>query len=660
MWFTDVASHRSAASVRAVRAGLLCALALLAPQLTPEGAALTVYRLGGADQKEPSLGVPFEFVQLSWEDVDPARYGFVQSLLIEPDALTPELLEETANLTPSTLGGGLTFLRYGIWEKPESVPGWWPDRFSVLMADEDDGTFHEYTRDMIYNFDLGRPVHLRRVRFYTREDSHRSIPAYLIGVNDGDSTKDGERPYAPPGDNPRDASGSFQKTGFYDFHIVHAGEGARVVDLDFDHVPTRRLLFRIFSEGGTSWEIVEFQIYGAGFVPSSRYISNVLDLGQPMSLGPLSWAGAEGDGEDVSVELRMRAGSDVDPNRYWRYTFRGFEQVFTSASGAPLTREQYDDLEVAEKGDVTYDPENWDAWHASFDFAAGTGASPLDRPRRYLQFDLAFTSTPASAGRVDYVEFAASPRLITRAVAELFPDVAAVGEVTTFTYKVRPWMEPDDASFDAIRIDTPAQVLSVDTVGRLNGQEVEIEVIRMDEEGFAVTFPRIGVERTQELLEIGFQARIFEYDTPFTGRLFDSAAPHEVPQMVLQGEADEVTDSRTTRVALAQIPESAIRQLRLSSGVCTPNGDGVNDAIAITYQLVNLTGTVPARIGVYDLSGRKVSELTGEVSSGPVGASWNGTDARGALLPPGIYLLQLLVEADDGEDRVQRLVSLAY
>ena len=660
MSFIEAVGYRSASAGRAVRAGLLCTLALLAPQLAPEGAALTVYRLGGVGLEEPALDVPFEFVQLSWEDVDPERYGFVQSLLIEPGALTPERLEETTNLTPSTLGGGFTFLRYGIWEKPESVPGWWPDRFSIHMADETDGTFHEYAQDMIYNFDLGRPVHLRRVRFYARDDSHRIIPAFLIGTNDGDPTKDGERPYSPPGDNPRDASGRFQKTGFYDFHIVHEGEGTRVVDLDFDHVPTRRLLFQIFAEGNITWEIVEFQIYAGGFVPSSQYISNVLDLGQPMNLGPLNWLGAEGEAEDTSVELRMRAGSDVDPNRYWRYTFRGFEQVFTGGSGAPLTREQYEDLELAEKGDITHDPENWDAWYPSFDFAAGKGASPLDRPRRYLQFDLAFTSTPGSSGRVEYVEFSASPRLITRAVAEVFPDEAPVGEVTTFTYKVRPQLEPGDASFDAIRVDTPAQVLSVDSVGRLNDQEVEIEVIRMDEEGFAVTVPRIGVERTQELLEIGFQARIFEYNTPFTGRLFDSAASHEVGQMVLQGDADEVTDSRTTRVALAQIPESAIREVRLSSGVCTPNGDGVNEAIDITYQLVNLTGAVPVQVGVYDLSGRKVNDLTSAASSGPVSASWNGTDAQGALLPPGIYLLQLLVEADTGEDHVQRLVSLAY
>ena len=74
-----------------------------------------------------------------------------------------------------------------------------------------------------------------------------------------------------------------------------------------------------------------------------------------------------------------------------------------------------------------------------------------------------------------------------------------------------------------------------------------------------------------------------------------------------------------TRVALAQIPESAIREVRLSSGVCTPNGDGVNEAIDITYQLVNLTGAVPVQVGVYALSGRKVNDLPRAASRSALG-----------------------------------------
>ena len=56
------------------------------------------------------------------------------------------------------------------------------------------------------------------------------------------------------------------------------------------------------------------------------------------------------------------------------------------------------------------------------------------RPRRFVQLKVAFHSTPESGGRVDYLQFAASPPLVTRATAEIAPAVASVGEVTSFTY----------------------------------------------------------------------------------------------------------------------------------------------------------------------------------------------------------------------------------
>jgi flagellar hook assembly protein FlgD len=130
---------------------------------------------------------------------------------------------------------------------------------------------------------------------------------------------------------------------------------------------------------------------------------------------------------------------------------------------------------------------------------------------------------------------------------------------------------------------------------------------------------------------------------------------------VVEGDADERSDGNRLRVALTSIPDSPIRNLRLSSPVVTPNGDGVNDLVEIEYQLLNLTGKVPAAIGVYDLSGRKVSEIG--VGAGPVSGlfrvEWDGA-GEGGTLPPGLYLLQLEVEADTGQDQAGRLVSVAY
>ena len=223
-----------------------------------------------------------------------------------------------------------------------------------------------------------------------------------------------------------------------------------------------------------------------------------------------------------------------------------------------------------------------------------------------MQLQVAFHSTPGSGGRVDYLQFAASPPLATRATGEIAPAAAAVGELTSFTYQVRPRIEPGDPGFDIIAVDTPARIAAVEPRARLDGADLDLTVTRQDENGFALELPRIGPDHNGMLIELDFQARVFDYGTPFTARLADSEAPFEVPQPVSEGDADELNDSNRTRVALTTIPDQSIRSLRLSSAVFTPNGDAANDVLRVEYELMNLKGSVPVSVAVYDLTGRKV------------------------------------------------------
>ena len=103
-----------------------------------------------------------------------------------------------------------------------------------------------------------------------------------------------------------------------------------------------------------------------------------------------------------------------------------------------------------------------------------------------------------------------------------------------------------------------------------------------------------------------------------------------------------------------------VRAIRLQSPIFTPNGDGVNDAAHIQYELLNVD-RVPVVIEVYDLAGRKVAEvIDGERTSGRFRATWDGRGADGELMPPGTYLLHLVVETDGGRETARRVVGLAY
>jgi len=154
---------------------------------------------------------------------------------------------------------------------------------------------------------------------------------------------------------------------------------------------------------------------------------------------------------------------------------------------------------------------------------------------------------------------------------------------------------------------------------------------------------------------------VFKYGTVFSGRVFDSERPEEVHQTVTPGDADPLVDANGLRVDLRGLSQKTIQAMRLSSPVITPNADGINDEIEIVYDLLNLTRTEPATVEVYDLAGRRLGSIrAGVAESGRFSTVWNGRDDLGNVLPPGLYIIRLMVETDNGTVAKQRTVSLAY
>ncbi|MXW81073.1 MAG: hypothetical protein F4Z57_19220, partial [Gemmatimonadetes bacterium] len=93
--------------------------------------------------------------------------------------------------------------------------------------------------------------------------------------------------------------------------------------------------------------------------------------------------------------------------------------------------------------------------------------------------------------------------------------------------------------------------------------------------------------------------------------------------------------------------------------VLTPNGDGINDAVELSFVVFKAQDAVPM-VEVRDLVGRPVVQLT-PVAEGPTRLfTWNGQDSAGATVPPGIYLWRIDVNADSGDAIELRVVEVAY
>jgi flagellar hook assembly protein FlgD len=98
--------------------------------------------------------------------------------------------------------------------------------------------------------------------------------------------------------------------------------------------------------------------------------------------------------------------------------------------------------------------------------------------------------------------------------------------------------------------------------------------------------------------------------------------------------------------------------------VFTPNGDGVNETTEIRFDLFRMTGTRRLEVGIYDLNGRRVRDLSvmRQRPSGSHAIMWNGHDDDDALVPPGIYLARINVPIDSrqGVTDAVRTVHVVY
>ena len=98
---------------------------------------------------------------------------------------------------------------------------------------------------------------------------------------------------------------------------------------------------------------------------------------------------------------------------------------------------------------------------------------------------------------------------------------------------------------------------------------------------------------------------------------------------------------------------------RLLASICCLVLSAVTLLAPVRAQNGKLTGTVVDKANLEALPGATVV-LEGTTASGRFAAEWDGRDQRGDLLPPGLYILRLRVDADKGEATRQAVLSLVY
>ena len=496
-----------------------------------------------------------------------------------------------------------------------------------------------------------------------------------------------------------------ENTPIWEPLIAETDNQLPVIDVPID--PPRYVQhMRLRATSPVDFEIDEIEIFGQGFLSQTKYVSDIFDAGQPAVWGALRWVEeALGDPRFSSIQIRTRTGSDVSPFVYTR-RLRGKQDaedipLSLENPGEEMTLAEYrkfpqeagqtpiiDDLgREWMAGAVTDDLVNWSPFSTPYpaDAANGPGLPIVSpSPRRYMQFQILFNSSDLEAARViRSLSFdLLTPPFADELVGEVFPREVAVSEDVPFTFAVRAAMGAAGLrGFDTIEIATPVRVSSIDAVEIIDGTgsvvashefsgsdegNEDFSIAEIADDHFAVRFPIMEQDESQ--VRIRFQTNVLTYSTNFTASAqlsteLGAAQTIDSGNAAFLGDGDEDAFSGTTVLSPTILAKGQLLgQVAVVPNPFTPNGDGVNDAATLRYNLLSLSTPRPVEIGIYDLSGRRVRVLfSGEEANGRyVDKLWNGRDDAGQMVPPGLYLARIEVAGDSGGAEHSAMVGVAY
>ena len=437
------------------------------------------------------------------------------------------------------------------------------------------------------------------------------------------------------------------------------GVEIRFLQLDIDRVTPKAI------------ELAEFEVFGGGFVNQASYLSDIIELDDLASWGPISWSGRQDP--NARIDIRTRTGADLQPDIFWEARPEHQDSVKYLQGGGTLTakdyKTRYDRLPdvfkpVEQRNRVSPDTENWSFWSSPYDFGKPGADVVSPSSRQFIQLSADFTSTTEDGGKIDYIEFKASvPPAVRGIVGEIFPPETQIGEVTQFTYFIKPTIRAGDQGFDSVEIATPSGFTSVDSL-RIEGvdQADFTWTSQPDGLGFEVQLPRkLGPTDSGAVLEVVFKASVLRaVGTFFDGRVFDSTKPHEVRQQIEPGNAADEAESELLSVRTS-VGRSLLFAPRVFPRIFTPNGDAINEVLNISYTLLRVTAPVPVSVAIYDLSGALIKQVyAGDDPIGEYTRSWDGTDGSNRRVVPGIYLYRLAVDLHTETEISSGIISVVY
>ncbi len=625
---------------------------------------------------------------LDWRESSEDIFGLTDSVFsgsLQPFEINP--LDNIA-VGPQTEAGQFTNIFGHVWEQSFGAPPvardkkpWvYGDRGQLQSIDGDIDRPTDVASVRHYSFDLGLVVPIKRVVFFP-PDKGRTTTRGSSGLLIKDLYP---RQYVVSGAaDPQ--SWLFSNTSGDLSRVLGSNftQNERVANVTFDTQFLRffRVRYPLFGY------IAEVQFYGEGFAPQTRYVSQLFDMGQPVNFGKLHFdfevLRSPGSGQEpvlapdaeVEVVFEARTGLDDTPRVYHIITDIGGEKEITEKEyhRAPATLLLFGNSESnaipGQRGSVEDDVHNWSFWSAPHT----TTGEEIQVPdgRQFIQFSAFINSEEVFAfGRLNSVTIEFSSLLANPVVAEIAlmdePHPAGgvaevpLGDSVTLTYDVRAgFTSADQVGFNAIRLQTPE---AVDFQRFEMGESltaVEPDSVVVSDEELIVYFPSYPITQDANApLRLTFGTRVFNYNTVFEGEVFEIGGEN-LAQSIDGGDATPLVSTNDLQIFTPLDRLQVLSGLELGAGVVTPNGDGANDVLPLSYTLQGVSAAA-VEVGIYDLAGRLVRQVVAQPrSEGHYTDVWDGRGTEGMVMP-GLYLARVAVDTDLGTFEQTRTIAVAY
>ncbi|HIG53273.1 MAG TPA: hypothetical protein EYQ18_04675 [Candidatus Handelsmanbacteria bacterium] len=497
--------------------------------------------------------------------------------------------------------------------------------------------------------------------------------AYHLDFSDGSLEADGSLKWSLAVDRGSGVSGPRNNVQF-DGSSPGLGFGTYEGN-DFRRIKARffRLMWKQFEAGGGfgggSGQPAEIQLYGRGFHPKVTLTSDLVRLGDSRNLLSIEWDADTPPG--TSVVLQTRTGNELDE------VLRYFKN-----DGVEVSEAEYNKLLSIFRGDTIGEEvagAGWSDWSQPYEVASG---SPITSPspREFLEIRAVLLSDePDVSATLRAIRLNFTNPVAQGLAGEVAPfQVETLGEEQRFSFYVRPDFARQDPGFDQLLLVAPAD-MKLHFEGLYGGDEAAlavatagmeiagVEVVPTAGDSLRLVFPTVGPDSDLAALRLDFTTALFSTGAVLQASLQNSVSAAGGWQRVDPGEVVSAVVSNTTTLVGTVKRGALLKEVVVEPAVFSPNDDGINDEASFRFKVVKVSDDSPVEVLIHDLRGRLVRRLVEQrgLSTGTYGIAWDGKDADGLTVLPGVYLARLRVDTDIegariGNAEIFRTIAVAY